>query len=757
VAVTWAVEVDTDTDGTFATDVAGDTRSASWQLGMRPYASIARASRASLVLDNSSGKYGPEHGSALAGFLPGKAFRIKSTHTNEAGPLLGQVGIGDNKTCALLDGSTTFVNVYSSALASVFNGPHGTVSIWVKYSADIWANGNQQYLFTFYVDAGNQIKAYKSSTANSIIFRYTAGGTTKIQSVSSLSSTNFMNVVITHSDADNDDEAKWYIDGAQVGTTQTGLGSWTGALATNAVVIGAGNTSPVFVGEGYFAHTAVWKTVLSGAEILALSKATATQSAQIAATQASDLLAHWPLDESSAPSGQYAYDSTVNDYDGTYSTATRTRTHGYWWIRDIKPMGGTKGRRQTQIRGEGFLGRASKVPIDVPIQLDKTADQIIDACLAAGGLYPPGFSGYWLLGLPSQSELGESTRLGSTSVYSTLDTGISTFPYAMDNNEEGSSLYAALRLVAESEMGRVFIDRDGTIVFWNRHHLTKTTELYESFSDSMFDLKYAYGDGIVNDVTIEHSPRNLDTTGTPTLATVDKAIKVKAGETKTVSLRYEDGSNNRISTTDPVTPVATTDYTAHVADDGTGTDLTGSFTISPTYAAQSVKWAVENGSASDGYLDAGSKQRGNNKLTDFGRVKIQKEDQTSIGDYGRRAKRIRAKLLEDSTFAEGAAQWILALRKDARGDAQAIQHTPLRSETLITAGLGRQIGERINIGETQTGLSADFFIVNEHHFLRSGGKDYKVSWGLEPASAALFWRLGHSGYSELGETTTLAY
>jgi hypothetical protein len=750
------MEVDTDTDGTFATDVAGDTLSASWQLGMRPYASIARASRASLVLDNSSGKYSPEHGSALAGFLPGKAFRIKSTHTNEAGPLLGQIGIGDNKTCPdFVVADSAFVDVYSAALASAFDGQEGSFVVWTKVSSATWADTSvRKYLFTFWADANNNVRVYIGGAANRIDWVYMAGGTLESSTVAE-TSTDWLQIGITWSKTD--DEVKFYVNGVQAGATRTGLGAWSGSpLSTNAV-LGALNNTPLQSWEGLIAHAALWKKALTGAEVLALYNAVATQSAQIAATQASDLLAHWPLDESSAPSGQYAYDSTVNDYDGTYSTVTRTRTHGYWWIRDIKPAGGTKGRRQTQIRGEGFLGRASKVPVDVPIQLDKTADQIIDACLAAGGLYPPGFSGYWLLGLPSQSELGESTRLGSTSVYSTLDTGISMFPYAMDNNEEGSSLYAALRLVAESEMGRVFIDRDGTVVLWNRHHLTKTTELYESFSDSMFDLKYSYGDGIVNDVTIEHNPRELDETGTPTLATVDKAIKVKAGETKTVSLRYEDGNNNRISTTDPVTPVATTDYTAHVADDGTGTDLTGSFTITPTYAAQSVKWAVANGSASDGHLDAGSKQRGNNKLTDFGRVKIQKEDQTSIGDYGRRAKRIRAKLLEDSTFAEGAAQWILTLRKDARGDAQDIQHTPLRSEALITAGLGRQIGERINIGETQTGLSADFFIVNEHHFLRGGGKDYRVSWGLEPASAALFWRLGHSGYSELGETTTLAY
>jgi hypothetical protein len=755
-AVTWAVEVDTDTDGTFATDIAGDTLSASWQLGMRPYASIARASRANLVLDNSSGKYGPEHGSALSGFLPGKAFKIKSAHTNEAGPLLGQVGIGDNKTCAAFDGSALYVDIYSSGLASAFDEDAGTLLAWARITdSAVWSDGTWRYVARLKADANNRIQiARRGAGDDQMWLGYIAGGTQDFV-IPTVGDTDWHLYALTWDTGA--DEVKVYVDGAQSGGTQAGLGAWSGALSSSDTCLGAVDNSGTLPWDGLIAHAAVWKKALTGAEILAIYNAVATQSAQIAATQASDLIAHWPLDEASAPSGQYAYDSTANSYDGTYSTATRTRTHGYWWIRDVRPTGGTKGKRQTQIRGEGFLGRASKVPVDVPIQLDKTADQIIDACLSAGGLYPPGFSGYWLLGIPSQSELGESTRLGSTANYSTLDTGISTFPYAMDNNEEGSSLYAALRLVAESEMGKVFIDRDGTVVFWNRHHLTKTTELYESFSDTMFELKYAYGDGIVNDVTIEHNPRELDETGTPTLATVDKAIKVKAGETKTVSLRYEDGSNNRISTTDPVTPVATTDYTAHVADDGTGTDLTGSFTITPTYAAQSVKWAVENGSASDGYLDAGSKQRGNNKLTDFGRVKIEKEDQTSIGDYGRRAKRIRAKLLEDSTFAEGAAQWILELRKDARGDAQDVQHTPLRSETLITAGLGRQIGERINIGETQTGLSADFFIVNEHHSLRSGGKDYKVSWGLEPASAALFWRLGDSGYSELGETTTLAY
>jgi hypothetical protein len=67
------------------------------------------------------------------------------------------------------------------------------------------------------------------------------------------------------------DAMKLYIDGSQSGTTQAGLQSWVGSLASTTCVIGASNNSASDPWNGWLAHAAVWTTPLSDAEALALA------------------------------------------------------------------------------------------------------------------------------------------------------------------------------------------------------------------------------------------------------------------------------------------------------------------------------------------------------------------------------------------------------------------------------------------------------------------------------------------------------
>jgi hypothetical protein len=64
-----------------------------------------------------------------------------------------------------------------------------------------------------------------------------------------------------------------YLNGAQVGATFTGLGTWAGSLSATRTVLANGNANGVdgpFYGS--MAHTAVWTTPLAPSEIAALAK-----------------------------------------------------------------------------------------------------------------------------------------------------------------------------------------------------------------------------------------------------------------------------------------------------------------------------------------------------------------------------------------------------------------------------------------------------------------------------------------------------
>jgi len=54
--------------------------------------------------------------------------------------------------------------------------------------------------------------------------------------------------------------------------------------------------------------------------------------------------------------------------------------------------------------------------------------------------------------------------------------------------------------------------------------------------------------------------------------------------------------------------------------------------------------------------------------------------------------------------------------------------------------------------ESQTQANGDWFIVSEQHSLNS---DYRVTWKLEDAGTIIYWALGNTGASEIGQTTWL--
>ncbi|HCA51600.1 MAG TPA: hypothetical protein DEP24_00790, partial [Mycobacterium sp.] len=79
-----------------------------------------------------------------------------------------------------------------------------------------------------------------------------------------------------------------------------------------------------------------------------------------------------------------------------------------------------------------------------------------------------------------------------------------------------------------------------------------------------------------------------------------------------------------------------------------------------------------------------------------------------------------------------------------------------RTSALQTQMIVREVGDRIRVNETVTGLAASFYIQSVDMDVVAPGIP-TVTWGLAPAGAQLYWALGQAGYGELGETTWLSY
>ncbi|MEO8397042.1 MAG: hypothetical protein ABI700_28865, partial [Chloroflexota bacterium] len=149
------------------------------------------------------------------------------TYTN--GPTLNAAAFTDGTPAPSFDGSNDLVNVYSSSLNSAFNPSELTLFIWGKVaSSGVWSDATFRYLTHLQADASNRVYLLKSTTGNAIQGRYLAGGVSKSIVDASLGGTTaFFSAAITVSKAA--DEMKLYLNGVQVGSTQTGLGTWTGA------------------------------------------------------------------------------------------------------------------------------------------------------------------------------------------------------------------------------------------------------------------------------------------------------------------------------------------------------------------------------------------------------------------------------------------------------------------------------------------------------------------------------------------------
>lgn len=184
---------------------------------------------------------------------------------------LGASGIGDGATAAQFNGATSYANVLGAGLASAVAaaGAEGTLMQWVRLTEAAHTDAATRRSLTVQADSSNRIMLeHDASNTDRLNWYYIAGGVTKTAGLTYLSSLTGGWAQLALSWNKAQDRVIAYLNGAQVGATQTGLGVWAGTPST--MVLGAGNTSPLQPWAGDLAHTAIWAKELTGAEITGL-------------------------------------------------------------------------------------------------------------------------------------------------------------------------------------------------------------------------------------------------------------------------------------------------------------------------------------------------------------------------------------------------------------------------------------------------------------------------------------------------------
>ena len=195
-----------------------------------------------------------------------------------------------------------------------------------------------------------------------------------------------------------------------------------------------------------------------------------------------------------------------------------TRVHFTGWIEAIAPQPG----RTARLTCAGLAALLQRAEVFLPPGVDQTADGVIAAALAQVA-YPPAINGYWLLGT---ARLGQDTRLPDLTVYADLEAGRARFPYV---DALAGNAWDAIQAVTAVERGLCAVDRQGRVIFWNRHHLLKPGSAAATLTEQEADFTVETdGADLVNEATLTCHPRAVGS-GPQVLWTLRTPLRLPPG------------------------------------------------------------------------------------------------------------------------------------------------------------------------------------------------------------------------------------
>lgn len=260
---------------------------------------------------------------------------------------------------------------------------------------------------------------------------------------------------------------------------------------------------------------------------------------------------------------------------------------------------------------------------------------------------------------------------GLTSSQYELDTGMNNIPVAFF--EKGTKLGEILSELCEAEAGRLFMDEEGMIRFWNRQHQASAPYNQSQFTftpNNILELKVPKQDYIINRVNVNSDVREVlgvQSVMKAQISTDSKEwLQVPAGDTLARFFELQD----------PVTSVLAGSelnhtITANSSADGSGTDLTTSISISSfSLFTKSIKVTFSNSGGTDAYITAFEVFGTPAKVTK--NIRIEVEDSTSIAKYEERPLEISNNFIQTTTFANSLGQIVLNDRAEL-GDLREVK------------------------------------------------------------------------------------
>lgn len=412
-------------------------------------------------------------------------------------------------------------------------------------------------------------------------------------------------------------------------------------------------------------------------------------------------------------------------YGGSDYTKFRGR------IRVIEPRGGIKREQSCEVVAYDIMRELLETDVrELAIAINQVDDVLIEAVLDA---------------LPADAQ----------PIARDIDAGLDTLPYAFDNVRGGLKAGSLIKDIALSGLALAAVKGDGTFIYRNRHSRAVSVSSF-TISDAMTEIDVPSSlDRAYNRVRVTVHPKTVDAAATTVLYGLSGAApSILPGATLTIwgEYRSPDNTLELIGGTAAVTPiVATTDYTANTAQDGSGSDRTASISVVTSAFASTVKFAVTNNGSDEAYLTK-LQVRGKG-IYDDGPQTL--ESYTAM-TYGDRPFALNMPYQDDPSVGQDAADYLNLQYNNRTQQLSALGFMASRSAAVMAQALERDISDVITVSETMTGIASETAVIHRVE-LDLYGPLIVCRWGLAPAAPFGAWQLGTAGASELGDTTNLGF
>lgn len=333
--------------------------------------------------------------------------------------------------------------------------------------------------------------------------------------------------------------------------------------------------------------------------------------------------------------------------------------------------------------------------------------------------------------------------------------GPDTLAYALNVDlDERTTSYTAIQKAVQTDLGYVFVRGDTTggetLTYQTRHTRATSATSSATLTDTMNKLNVIRSrENIYNDIRVTTYPVFVDGAATTVLFTLQQEFAVAPGATITKVFRYTDpgGAGTRVSGTN----VAISDQGFSATPAGVGTDLNASMTIVETYGANSASFVITNGAAVTAYCNTFELQ--GKGVYPYDPVESVAADSASQTAHGLRTLTYNMPYQQSTNVGEDFAAELLRRYKNPYSEVGGVGFIATPITGLLDEAISLDIGDRITIAETVTGISADYFI-NAVALTFLAPDIVTCLWTLEQAVSAEVWILDTSA---LNTSTILGF